>query len=161
MTWPDISGNIRKGSEIAEKKQRANSSWSNPYTECLSWTVGRQNPWNSVGLCPQKTFGIAGTKAPIKMLIGIGRAVLAKSCATETPELQSFLTKQTSKCYFTKCSSPGSRMWVHVVVTFLLLGWMEYKWSHQLPTAQNKMLDSFDSASAFLMSTVQWIRHSQ
>lgn len=30
----------------------------------------------------------------------IGSAVLAKLCATETPELQGFLTKQTSKCYF-------------------------------------------------------------
>lgn len=58
---------------------------------------GQTNPWNSTGLCPQEGFGIILTKAPIKMLIAINRAALAKSCATETPELQSFLTKQTSK----------------------------------------------------------------
>lgn len=45
MTWPDISGNTRKGSEIAEKEQRANSSLSSAsFTECLSWIVGRQTP---------------------------------------------------------------------------------------------------------------------
>lgn len=54
------------------------------------------------------------------MLIGISSAVLAKLCATETPELQGFLTKPC--LFFYSLNSPGSCMWVHVVVTLLLLG---------------------------------------
>jgi hypothetical protein len=98
MTWPDISGNTRKGSEIAEKKQRANSSLSSSsLTDCLSWTVGRQTPGILQDFAHKKVLALLLQKAPIKMLIAVNRAALAKSYATETPEFQSFLTKQTSK----------------------------------------------------------------
>lgn len=46
------SWNIRKGSEMSEKKQKANSSVINhSSSQCLSLIVVRQHLWNSAGVC--------------------------------------------------------------------------------------------------------------
>lgn len=52
----------------------------------------------------------------------------------------SWLDKVANVILLQSCS-PGWCIWVHVVVTLLLLVWKKYKWSHQLPTAQYRTLE--------------------
>lgn len=124
------SWNTRKGSEMSGKKQKANSSVINhSSSQCLSLIVVIQHLWNSAGVCLEEgSWHHCYRSTYRKKLRFIYKAPSAKSWAVETPKLprlQSFLTRQISKCYFTTALQPRLMHLGPCSSDFAAVGWKE------------------------------------
>lgn len=162
------SWNIRKGSEMSEKKQKANSSVINHSSaRCLSTIVVRQHLWNSAGACLKGGSWHYCYKSSYGKNLGFTKlhlqnhGLLKSPSSHKLPRVSVSWPDKLACVILLQYCSPGWCIWVHVVVTLLLLVWKKYKWSHQLRTAQNKTLGFLTQHLFFWMLNVQRVRHSQ